>query len=256
MELDGVLYALARVLKHDFWAATALYEAAGPSAGRPRRIIRKHNRSRPFGLLPLGWLGRLVVHNELCNLARCAGIDGVPRVLARLGPTTYCYEYIEGASLHERLPLPTDFFERLRAVLEQIHARRVAHMDLNKRGNILLGRDGRPYIIDLQVSVYLPERLLVSRAVSSRFRRWLQSYDVYHLYKHKRRLMPERLSEAERRLSHNRSLALMLHRAIATPYKGIRRAALRYLFSKGVLKPTNEAAANPETNPTRWTRAN
>jgi hypothetical protein len=254
IEVDGTSYTLKQVLKHDFWAATALYEATGDTAGRPRAVVYKRNRRRHFGLIPVGWLGRLVAHNELCNLGRCAGIDGVPKVLARPNATTYCYEYIEGTSLCKGLVLPADFFEQLRAVLDQVHARRLVHLDLHKPDNILLGRDGRPYIIDLQVSAYLPDRLLISRKLSARFRRWLQSFDVYHLYKHKRRLMPERLTEAERRLSYNRSLALVLHRAIAAPYKWVRRAILRHLFSSGVLKNTPTAVANPETDPNRWTK--
>lgn len=253
IEIVTTPYTLTRILKHDFWAATALYEAAGRETDRPRALVYKRNRRRPFALVPLGWFGRVLTHNEVCNLGRCAGIDGVPKVMARLDTNTYVYEYIEGTSLRKGMVPPADFFEQLRVVLDRVHARRLVHLDLHKPDNILLGRDGRPYIIDFQISTYIPDRLLISRALSDRFRRWLQSFDIYHLYKHKRRLSPERLTEAERRLSHNRPPALMLHRAIVAPYKWVRRATLRLLFAKGILKAPHTTAAHPETDPARWT---
>lgn len=253
IEIAGASYTLRRILKHDFWAATALYEAAGNETGRPRAVVFKHNRRRPFGLVPLGWLGRLLTHNEVCNLGRCADVPGVPKVVTRLGPNTFVYEYIEGTSLRKGMVPPADFFDRLRIVLDRVHARRLVHLDLHKPGNILLGRDGRAYLIDFQISTCIPDRLLISPALSSRFRRWLQSFDIYHLYKHKRRLLPERLTKAEYCLSHSRSLALMLHRVIVAPYKWVRRATLRYLFASGMLKSTPTAAANAETDPARWT---
>jgi hypothetical protein len=272
----GAEYVLEKVLKHDFHAATGLYRreeaqvsgvksqgdsAAGTSDFKlqtsnfklPTRLICKINRRMHFCFFPLGLFGRLLTHSEVCNLRRCAGIPEVPRVLARVDAHTYVYEYIEGQSLNEKPPLPPDFFDRLVRALERVHARRLVHFDLHKTGNILVDTEGRPHILDFQISQYIADRCLLSRRLSDRFRRWLQSYDLYHIYKHKRRLQPQLLTEAEAKLSYNHSLGLRIQRTIAWPYKRIRRACLRRLYAGGILTGTADGGTCMETNPVRWT---
>lgn len=205
-----------------------------------------------FCLLPLGWLGRLVTAREIRHLERCSGIDEVPRVLARPDRHSYVYAYVEGRDLGRRPALPADFFDRLIAAVRRIHERGLIHFDLHKPGNILLGDDGRPHIIDFQLSMHLGDRCLLSKRLSQRVREYLQAYDVYHVYKHKRRLQPERLTKAEERLSRNTSLPLQIHRAIARPYKFVRRSCLRYLHAKGILGTACDGRINAETDPARW----
>jgi hypothetical protein len=271
----GGRYVLEKVLKHDFHAATGLYRkeepvgcaphtnescrqaevvcSAHPTTSLPIRLIGKINRRTHFGFLPLGWIGRLMAHSEISKLRRCEGIRAVPQVLARIDSHMYVYEYIEGWSLNEKPALPADFFDRLIVALQQVHARNLVHFDLHKRGNILVDLEGRPHIIDFQIARHVGDRCLLSRRLSARFRRWLQSYDLYHVYKHKRRLQPELLTEAEKKLSYNHSLGLEIQRAIAKPYKRIRRATLRYLYAKGILAGTADGGTCVETNPVRWT---
>lgn len=266
----GSRYTLEKVLKHDFHAATGLYRRELEVSSvkleddfklptshfpLPVRLICKTNRQMHFCFLPLGLLGRLMTHSEVYNLRRCEGIPEVPRVLARLGAHMYVYEYIEGQSLNEKPPLPADFFDGLLVALQKVHARNLVHFDLHKPGNILVDTEGRPHLIDFQISRHIGDRFLLSRRLSSRFRRWLQSYDFYHVYKHKRRLQPQLLTEAEAKLSYNYSPALQIQRAIAKPYKRIRRAGLRYLYAKGILAGTPDAGTCVETNPVRWTKS-
>lgn len=247
-------YVLERVFKHDFLAATALYRAASIRPDLPRRLVCKIGRRMHFCLVPLGWLGRLVTCIEVHNLRHCEGICEVPRVLARPCPNVYVYEYIEGTNLGDKPPLPADFFDRLLAAVRKIHARNVVHVDLHKPGNILVDRDGRPHIIDFQLSRHIGDRALLSKGLSRRLRLWLQSYDIYHVCKHKRRLRPDLLTPEEELLSRNHSLPLRFHRAIAKPYKRIRRACLRYLYAKGFLIAPDRPETCPETNPIRWAK--
>jgi len=248
----GGEYVLERVFKHDFLAATALYAAAAVRPGLPRKLVCKISRQMHFCLVPLGWLGRLVTRVEVRNLRRCREVREVPIVLARPRPNVYVYEYIEGASLADKPPLPSDFFDLLLAAVRQIHARNVVHFDLHKPGNILVDDDGKPHIIDFQLSMHIRERALLSRRLSRRLRLWLQSYDIYHVCKHKRRLQPALLTETEARLSRNHSLPLRIHRTVAKPYKRVRRACLRYLHTKGILSAPDRPETCPETNPARW----
>lgn len=277
----GGQYTLEKVLKHDFHAATGLYRrqesegvgwASAPAdcstdaqkaawakahpTQLPARLTCKINRRMHFCFLPLGLIGRLMTSSEIGKLRRCEGIPEVPRVLARLDAHTSVYEYIEELTLDDRPPLPADFFDRLAQALQQVHARNIVHFDLHKRGNILVDAEGRPHIIDFQIALHIGDRLLLSRWLSSRLRRWLQSYDIYHIYKYKRRFQPQLLTEAEEKLSHNHSWPLELQRAIATPYKKMRRAGLRYLYARGILTGTADAGTCGETNPVRWTRTN
>jgi hypothetical protein len=250
----GHRYVRKSVLKHDFVAATGLYQAVAASPELPRRLVCKINRQMHFLLIPLGLLGRLITHNEVCNLRHCREIRGVPKVVARLGPRTYAYEYIEGRSLSEKPTLPAGFFDDVLAVVRGIHAANLVHLDLHKPGNILVGDDGRAYIIDFQLSTHIGDRFLLSKRLSSRLRRRLQAYDIYHIYKHKRRLQPHLLTQAEERLSYDHSLPLRVHRAIARPYKCIRRACLRYLHARGILGGKETVSSCAETDPARWTK--
>ncbi len=222
----------------------------------PSRLVCKINRRQHFCFLPLGWLGRLMTRSEVGKLRRCEGIPEVPHVLARLDAHTYVYEYIEGQSLDDRPPLPADFFDRLADALRRVHARHIVHFDLHKRSNILIDTEGRPHIIDFQIARHIGDRFLLSRWLSARLRRRLQSYDIYHIYKYKRRFQPQFLTEAEERLSYNHSWPLELQRVLAWPYKKIRRAALRYLYTKGILTGTADAGTCKETNPARWMKRN
>jgi len=248
----GRQYVLRTILKHDFLAATGLYEAAAVNGDSPHRLVCKIGRRMHFCLIPLGWLGWLVTCREVRNLSRCKGIREVPSVLARPGRNMYVYEYIEGKSLGERPALPAGFFDDLLVAVQQIHARNLIHFDLHKPGNILVGNDGSPHVIDFQLSLCIGDRFLLSKRLSSGLRRRLQAYDIYHLYKHKRRLQPHLLTQAEEQLSRNHSLPLRVHRALAKPYKRIRRACLRYLHAKGILAGGQTACA--ETDPARWAK--
>ncbi len=265
----GGRYALEKVLKHDFHAATGLYRREsvgwglphqsgfdGASPTLPVRLICKINRRMHFCFLPLGLIGRLMTRSEIGKLRRCEGIPAVPQVLARLDAHTYVYEYIEGQTLDDRPPLPADFFDRLAEALRQVHARNIVHFDLHKRGNILIDMQGRPHIIDFQIARHLGDRFLLSRWLSARLRRRLQSYDIYHIYKYKRRFQPQFLTEAEERLSYNHTWLLELQRALAWPYKKVRRSCLRYLYAKGILAGTADDGTCVETDPARWTKTN
>ncbi len=254
MECLGGRYVLQRVLKYDFVAATAVYELATAQADSPARLVCKIGRQMHFCLVPLGWVGRLVTRNEVCNRRRCRGIAEVPQVLDRPHPNVCVYEYIEAVDLGPKPVLSPDYFDRLLAAIRVVHARQVVHLDLHKPGNILVDRDGCPRLIDFQISMHIGDRALLSKWLSRKFRTWLQSYDIYHICKHKRRLQPDRLTESEERLSRNHSWPLRVHRALIKPYRRIRHASLRYLHAKGILAPPYPKGVCQETHPARWSR--
>ena len=247
--IGEVTYALEAVLKDDFFAATMLYrlhDADKPDI--PRSIILKTGRRASFFGLPLKWLGRMLAHHEMVILGRLAGIRGVPRVLDRHGATGFVYEFIPGSTLDHRPVIPPRFFEQLRDLVDTVHSRNIAYVDMNKRGNIIVGSDKRPHLIDFQVSLHLPSIFL------SPLRRILYRADSYHLSKHVVRLAPHQATSRDRILYRRRGILISMHRLITYPYRRLRRALLRYLYSKEMLRMHNAASYSPENDPARFLR--
>ena len=145
------------------------------------------------------WFGRRQLLRERRALARLQGIPGVPIDLGEVPPCGLLMEPMEGEaitrwrrrSLEEVMPM----VERLVRLVDQIHERGVAHLDLRKRDNILVGPDGTPSIIDFNASVCFEPGSLRARLVFPLLRR----IDRAAVIKWKVHLLPDRLTPAERR---------------------------------------------------------
>jgi len=110
-------------------------------------VLKDYTRADPlFHRL----IGPLVVRREARALRALEGLAGVPRLLARFGADAILVEYIAGPSARElkRGAFVPEFFERLYSLIEAMHRRGVAHCDLRSSGNILLGPDQTPYMVD------------------------------------------------------------------------------------------------------------
>lgn len=223
LALAGRVYRRATVLKHDFFAATALYQE---SAGG--KVVLKLGRTQDLLGCPLDWLGRWLTRRELAMYAALQDLPAVPALLGPWGPNGFVHVYVEGHPLRPGERVGDNFFEALRALVDELHGRHMAYVDLEKRENILVGDDGRPYLIDFQISLHLTgwwARRGAARSVLGLFQRG----DRYHLLKHKRRHRPELMTEQEWTAAGRRGVALTLHRWLASPLTAIRRWALRRL---------------------------
>lgn len=250
-------YRLDKALKHDFFAATALYEKADPQSPGPRKVVAKWGRSQWFTILPTAWLGWFTSHHEYVNLKKLKGVPHVPQVISRLGKTGFVYEYIPGVSLADKPEISDDFFDKLGEIIDEIHSRRLVYYDLNKRGNILKGDDGLPYLIDFQIAVCYPKRFLLFRTPTDKMLRFLQKADHYHLIKHKRKLKEHTMTETDWQVYRDKMGGLIhAHRAIAGPYKFVRRSMLRFLYRKGVIGRQENTVYNSETDPDRYKNKN
>ena len=117
LTVAGASIALRRVFKHDFFAATCLYEAARPTSGaRPhRREVRPHPAV-------LGLAAGLV--RPVARRARAAIYGGWPAWRAcRDGPgasatTAYAIEYIDARPLDHLDAPPPGFFDRLARIFD------------------------------------------------------------------------------------------------------------------------------------------
>jgi hypothetical protein len=226
-------YKLEKVMKHDFFAATGLYLSNGSTEGAippgPAKLVLKLGCKQHFLFLPLSWFGKFLRNHEVSISGHLSDIPQVPKVLCLYDKTGFLYEYIEGSSLDEQQNLPEDFFDNLKDLLQQIHEKDIVYLDMNKNGNIIHGNDGKPYLIDFQISLRLKGRLPGFRHLVSFIKKELIKADIYHIYKHKRRFCPELLRPEETPLSYPTNPLIKMHRLIANPFRKIRRAVLNYL---------------------------
>jgi RIO-like serine/threonine protein kinase len=179
-------------------------------------------------------LGRFYVRRECLMLRLLQGVRGVAGEVRRLGPFSLAYEFVEGQSLaglaDENARLPPEFFGRWYALVMAMHARGVVHLDMRNLGNILLGADGYPHVIDFQSALRL-------RSLPKFARRLLTDTDVSSIVKGWLRLCPEPLApkwvEFYRRFMRWRKLWI---------FKGY---PLRGLFKNKKRQPAGEDASAP-----------
>jgi len=254
LQVGGRGYRLAKVFKHDFFAATTLYEAAAPGDGAARLVV-KFGREQDFCGIPAVWMGRWMVRRERRFHQLADGVPGIQRWAGRISPVAYALEYIDGDTL-DRVDSPPDgaFFDTLRRTLDLLHARGVAYCDLNKLSNIVVAVDGRPALIDFQIAAWEDPganplvRRLVQRCVA-----YLQKMDLYHLYKHKRRLAPEAMTDSQLELAARRGRLIQLHRWLVTPLRKLRRGFLSRQHRKGSLvSPTAAMEDHHQPEKATW----
>ena len=228
--VGGTTYRLLRTVKHDFFAATAFYR---DDAGRT--VVLKISRTTDFAGVPLTWLGRWLCRREVRFYNRLADLPNVPRVLGTVGATGFVHDYVAGRPLEKDRPVPDGFFAELQGLLTELHRRGLAYVDTNKPQNILLGDDGRPHLIDFQISYDLselgdwrPNRWLLRR---------LQHEDLYHVLKHKRRMRPDEMTPDETQQAARKSALIRLHRFVTRPYFLLRRRTFKRLRETGRLLP-------------------
>ncbi len=157
IEVDHLKYRRLRIIKHDSWAATALYET--PAGDTPRKIVCKFNRTQPVGPLPMKWLGRRLAEREFQMYQLLADIPGIAKGFRHisgdgvLNPNASGHEFIEGHPLRWHDFVKDDFFDRLDACLVEMHQRNVAYVDMHKSENIIVNEQGDPCLIDFQISM-------------------------------------------------------------------------------------------------------
>ena len=243
-------YHLVRVFKHDFLAATCLYET-DDHATFPK-IAVKFGRDHMFCVMPCKWYGRWLQAHEEAIYRTLAGIQGVPRWVGRVGETGYAMEYIESKPLDHFDKAPAGFFERLRKLFDAVHSRGVAYCDSNKRSNILVAADGRPYLVDYQIALRRRDDWPLRNMLHA-FIRYMAEKDIYHLCKHKRRMSPGELAPEEISMSRQRTPMHRLLRKLDKPYKALRRGFLRRKCRKGQLvSPTGHLEDHFQPEKANW----
>jgi hypothetical protein len=229
-ELGGTVYRHERTIKHDFFAVTGFY--LSPTG---ERVVLKVGRTQESAGVPFEWLGRWLCERESRFYRACQDLPNIPKWLGRVGKTGFVHAYVPGRPLSKEHPIPDTLFDELFALLRTLHARNVAYVDTNKPQNILQGDDGRPHLIDFQISFGLHDfgDNFVTRAILRR----LQKEDFYHVLKHKRKLRPDLMTEEEKARAKQVSWPIKVHRFVTRPYFLIRRRTFKRLRETGQLAP-------------------
>ena len=145
-ELEAAISAReGRELGSGYQASVHLYET---SAGAI--VVKTPHRGGPLGSL---W--RSLSRREAAVYARLGGVAGIPRSFGLVGEGL-ALEHVAGPSLREHEPRIGDreaFFAKLLATIEGMHAAGVAHGDLKRKDNIIVGAGERPYLIDFGIAV-------------------------------------------------------------------------------------------------------
>ena len=136
-----------------------------PSSTRPalwslpgRSVVIKDYRGN--GLFFRNTVGRFLVWREAKILRRLHGLEGVPSLHGRVQGLALIMEALPGRpveGLEHASPLPPAFFERLRELVGAFHARGVAHCDLKRAPNVLVGEGDEPYVVDWSAAITASE---------------------------------------------------------------------------------------------------
>ncbi|MCC6239615.1 MAG: hypothetical protein IT448_04885 [Phycisphaerales bacterium] len=226
IDLAGQRWHHRITVKHDFFAATGFYRSEDGQL-----CVVKINRVTDFLGLPLQWLGKILCSREVRCYQALHDVPNIPAFLGRVGTTGFMHAFIPGQPLARGMSVPDAFFPELETLLDTLRNRGIAYVDTNKPENILLGDDGRPYLIDFQINFALHD--FGNHFLSRWWLNRMHESDLYHLYKHKRRLRPDQLQPDEALRLEQRGFLIRLHRFLTRPYFHLRRRTMQRLQSGG-----------------------
>lgn len=152
----------------------------GPSSTRPaiwiveedgvRAVVKDFSVNK---FLFRNTVGRFLIWREKKAYKRLEGIKGVPALYQVIDGLALVLEEIPGRSLEnleKEIKLPESFFHCLKELVARFHKRGLAHCDLKRAPNTLLGNDGFPYIVDWAASISEAEfRLPLLNPIYRRF---------------------------------------------------------------------------------------
>jgi len=158
-----------------------------------RLIVKDFRRSdRLFSTI----IGPILIRRESDALAKLKGVNGVPQLLQRIDRYAMAIEHAEGTALRDyKGDIPDGFFEDLAAVLRNIHSRGVAHCDLRSSGNVIIGNDGKPKVIDFAACVIRGRGL--NPFINFLFRQFTAG-DLYAVLMLKQKHTPDRLTQEDK----------------------------------------------------------
>ena len=157
------------------------------------------------------WISTLMLRHEARVYARLQGFSSAPQCLGLLARRYLVLEFIEGVSARSaEFENRTTFFDALLKQIQDLHARGIAHSDLQKKDNLLVVHGRYPMLLDFGTAVVRKPGFAPLNHLHFRLARQL---DLNQYIKLKYRKRPEDMSDADRALF-RRTVAEELARAL------------------------------------------
>ena len=182
-----------------------------PSNTRPILRVVDENGKRAVvkdfsvnGFLYRNIAGRFLVWREKKAYEKLDGIKGIPIFYRSINGLAIVIEELRGKKLkafHKTIGIPEKFYSDLYDLLNTIHSAGLAHCDLKRTPNIIVGDDGRPYIVDWAASISRSEFRFFP--LSLIFKRFVRD-DMDAILKLKLKYSPELVSQEEKDTYMNR----------------------------------------------------
>lgn len=141
--------------------------------------------------------GRWQIARECRAYAFAGAQPFLPRLLGRVDPLALALERVPGqqlADVHARFPDKGALLSPLRAAIDALHARGIAHLDLRGRENVMVTPEGRIVLLDLGGAVWMRPRGVLHRLLFP----LLATADEAAWIKWKEMLAPGQLDARER----------------------------------------------------------
>ena len=193
-------------------------------------VLRKHSSTRPTlwvveeegvrvvvkdfsanGFLFRNVIGRFLIWREGKALRRLKGVQGIPTFYRIIDGIALIMEEIPGRNLEEierEQSMSKAFFDEMKDLVDRFHQRGVAHCDLKRAPNTLVGPENAPYIVDWGASIFDSEFRCFP--INKIYRRFLHD-DYMAIVKQKLRHCPEAVSpEESARYSHRGRIEILI----------------------------------------------
>ena len=119
-----------------------------------RRTVIKDYRAN--GCLFRNSVGRFLVWREKKAYRRLRGLAGIPQLVETVSGLALVVGAVAAQNVAEyekRGQLPPGFFDSLGALVDRVHRCGLAHCDLKRASNVLIGEDLQPYIVDWAAAI-------------------------------------------------------------------------------------------------------
>ena len=193
LKLSGLTENHCKILRHSSNTRPVIWVVEEKGV---RAVVKDFSNSKFFYR---NIIGRFLIWRERRAYETLKGLKGIPTYYGVIDGLALALEEIPSRPLkkhNKEIKLPETFFDDLKNIVDSFHKRGLAHCDLKNGANVLVGHDGRPYIVDWSASISEKEcRFFPMNRIYLRF----VLDDYFAIIKLKMRYAPETLTLTEER---------------------------------------------------------
>ena len=192
LKLSGLTENHCKILRHSSNTRPVIWVVEEKGV---RAVVKDFSNSKFFYR---NIIGRFLIWRERRAYETLKGLKGIPTYYGVIDGLALALEEIPSRPLkkhNKNIKLSDSFFDDLKNIIDSFHKRGLAHCDLKNGANVLVGHDGRPYIVDWSASISEKEcRFFPMNRIYLRF----VLDDYFAIIKLKMRYAPETLTLEEK----------------------------------------------------------